>query len=102
MSQPVKAESIRTVNPVAAGVMMIVAACLLIVVILVGIISYPRDILWRLLPVWLSYLTFDALAVVGGILAMTGSFLLFAVFGSSFLIPSSFSYTISVVECFLL
>ena len=102
VSQHVEAHSGRTGYPVAAGVMMIVSACLLIVVNLLNIITYPSMLLWRELPMWLGYLTFDSLAVVGGILALTRTRLLFVVFGASLLIPLSLSYTIFGAEALLL
>jgi hypothetical protein len=102
VSQPVEAQSKRTGYPVAAGVMMIVSACLLIVVNLLNIITYPSMVLWRELPIWLGYITFDSLAVVGGTLALIRTRLLFAVFGASLLIPSSLSYTAFAVESLLL
>jgi hypothetical protein len=102
VSQPVEAQPKRTGYPVAAGVMIIVSACLLIVVNLLNIISYPSIVLWRELPIWLGYITLDSLAVVGGLLALTRTRLLFTVFGASLLIPNSLSYTTFAVEALLL
>jgi hypothetical protein len=102
VSQPVEAQPERTDYPVAAGVMIIVSACLLIVVNLLNITTYPSIVLWRELPIWLGYITLDSLAVVGGLLALTRTRLLFTVFGASLLIPNSLSYTTFAVEALLL
>jgi hypothetical protein len=105
VSQPVEPQPARTGHPVAAGVMMIVSACLLIVVNLLNIVTmygYPYLILWRELPIWLGYITFDLLAVAGGVLALTRTGLLFAVFSASLLIPTSFIFVASYVESLVL
>lgn len=102
VSQPVEAQSGRTAYPVAAGAMIIVSACLLIIVNVLNIITFPSIVLWRELPILLGYLALDSLAVVGGILALTRTRLLFAVFGASLLIPSSVSFTTFIAESLLL
>jgi hypothetical protein len=102
VSQPVEAQSERTGYPVAAGVMMILSACLLIVVNLLNITTYPSMIVWRELPIWLGYIMFDLLALAGGVLALTRTRLLFAVLGASLLIPPSFSATAFLAESLML
>jgi hypothetical protein len=109
VSQPVEAQSKGTGYPIAAGIMIVVSACLLIVVDLLNIVTYSsnssmvlRIVLWRELPIWLGDITLDSLAVVGGVLALARTRLLFAVLTASLLIPYSLSYTTFGVESLLL
>jgi len=102
VSQQVEAQSAETGYRVAGGIMMIVSACLLIVVDLINMLTFPSFLFWREFPNWLIWIVFASLALVGGAFMFTRTHLLFSVFGGSLLIPSTASYALGVFETVLL
>jgi len=106
LSQPVETQSKRTGYSAAAGVMIIVSACLLIVFNLVVILQYSSfilmnssfliDVLWSALPSLAVSMMLDILALLGGVQALAKRRLMFAVFGTSVLFTISLPSTTSL------
>jgi hypothetical protein len=107
LSEPVEAQLKRTGNPVAAGKMIIVSACLLIVFNLVAIFQYSSfmftyssyfgSVAWIQLSSFAVSILLDVLALLGGVQALVKRHLVFAVFGTSILFTISLSSTISIL-----
>jgi hypothetical protein len=91
LSQPFETQPIRTGYPIAAGVMIIVSACLLAVSNFLLYLSYPSNIILSEWPNLAVSIILDVLAILGGVLALAKTRFVFAVFGTSILIPSSLS-----------
>jgi hypothetical protein len=106
LSQLVETQLKEKDYSVAAGAMIIVSACLLIVLNFIWIFQYSsyismnsifaRDFFWISLPSLAVSVTLGIIALLGGVQALAKRRLVFVVFGTSVLITFSLTSTTSI------
>jgi hypothetical protein len=89
----------KTGYPTTVGIMVIISACMLIISqALLAWLNYQNPFFSLMVPSLITFLFFEVLAILGGVMALNRRSLVFAVFGATLVLTHSVGNILSGIE----